>query len=258
MIRKLLLVAAAIAMPASAGAVTLVATAPTAGAAATINCHVAGTVSFATPGLTHNGKAVTTTSSTTNVSTETYTKGTTACAGTGPALAIKSTNTKCNAKNETTVVPACVGHPTDYGYGSFDSYAASGATTLQADVKTLTFTVNKVKYTSTTSTTKGSVAEVGCPTSKTYGTEAGFEIKGKITAPTSSSYKNAATTVIVCLGSAEGSHLLTQHSTKPTVNATKPGFVWNLEQGLGTTTTDKSIVVTKSLFDPTESSLNIA
>ena len=97
MIRRLLLVAAAIIMPASAGAVTLVATAPTAGAAATINCHVAGTIYFATPGLTHNGKVTTATTSTTNVSTETYTKGSTACSGTGPALAIKSTNIKCSA-----------------------------------------------------------------------------------------------------------------------------------------------------------------
>ncbi len=111
MIRKLLLVAAAIAMPASAGAVTLVATAPTAGAAATINCHVAGTVSFATPGLTHNGKVTTATTSTTNVSTETYTKGSTTCSGTGPALKITSTNIKCSASGATTTVPACVGAP---------------------------------------------------------------------------------------------------------------------------------------------------
>ena len=85
MIRKLLLVAAAIAMPASAGAVTLVATAPSAGAAATINCHVAGTVSFASPGLSHNGTvSATATTDTTSVSAQTYTKGTTTCAGTGP------------------------------------------------------------------------------------------------------------------------------------------------------------------------------
>ncbi len=245
MIRKLLLVAAAIMMPASAGAVTLVATAPTAGAAATINCHVAGTVSFATPGLTHNGKVTTATTSTTNVSTETYTKGSTACTGTGPALAIKSTDIKCSASGATTTVPACVGHSTENGYDSFDSYAKTGVSSITADVKTVKFTINSVAYTSTTSTAKGSVATHSCPTSKTYGSEAGFEVKGKITAPTTSPYKNAATTVIVCLGSATGLHLLTQSK------ATKPGFVCNLEQGLGTTTADKQINVIKGLFDPT-------
>jgi hypothetical protein len=252
MIRKLLLVAAAIAMPVSAGAVSLVATAPTAGAAATINCHVAGTINFATPGLTHNGKVTTATTSTTNVTTETYTKGSTACSGTGPALAIKSTNIKCSAKGATTTVPACVGHSTENGYDSFDSYATTGVTSIRADVKTVHFTINSVAYTSTTGTSSSSVAVHTCATSKTYGSEAGFEVKGTITAPTSSPYKGAATTVIVCIGSATGNHLLTQSK------ATKPGFVYNLTQGLGSTTADKQINVVHGLFDPLESTLNIA
>ena len=254
MIRKLLLVAAAIAMPASAGAVTLVATAPSAGAAATINCHVAGTVSFEAPGLSHNGKATTATTDTTSVSAQTYTKGTTACTGTGPALTIKTANKKCNASGETTTVPACVGHPTEYGYGSFDSYAQTGVSSIKSDVKTFKFTINKVAYTSTTLTTSSGVAVHTCPASKVYGSESGFEIKGKITAPTTSPYKNAATTVIVCLGSATGTKLQIQKSPK----ATKPGFVYNLETGLGTSAPDKAIIVTKGLFDPAESSLNIA
>jgi hypothetical protein len=253
-IRKLLLVAAAIAMPASAGAVTLVATAPSAGAAATINCHIAGTVTFASPGLSHNGKVTTATTSTTSVSGETYSKGTTACTGTSPTLSIKTANTKCNASGATTTIPACVGHPTEYGYGSFDSYAKTGVSSIKADVKTYKFTVNKVAYTSTTCTTSSCVAIHTCPTSKVYGSESGFEIKGKITAPATSPYKNAATTVIVCLGSAVGSHLQISKSPK----ATKPGFVYNLTTGLGTSAPDKAIIVTKGLFDPTESSLNIA
>ena len=252
MIRKLLLVVAAIAMPASAGAATLVATAPTAGAAATINCHVAGTITFASPGLTHNGHVTTATTSTTKVGTETYTRGTTTCSGTGPALAIKTANVKCSASGATTTVPACKGHPTEHGYGSFKSYAASGVSSVKADVKTIKFTINGKAYTSTTCTTSGCVATHTCPKSKTYGSEAGFELKGKITAPTTSPYHGAATTAIVCLGSAVGTHLRTQSG------ATKPGFVWNLTEGLGTTTADKAIVVTKSLIDPKESSLNIA
>ena len=123
---------------------------------------------------------------------------------------------------------------------------------IQADVKTFKFTINKVAYTSTTCTTWGCVAVHTCPVSKVYGNESGFEIKGKITAPTTSAYKNAATTVIICLGSATGTHLVTQSK------ATKPGFVYNLTTGLGKTTADKEIIVTKGLFDPLESSLNIA
>ena len=249
---KLLLVAAAVVMPVSAGAVTLVATAPTAGAAATINCHVAGTITFASPGLTHNGKVTTATTSTTNVSAETYTKGSTTCSGTGPALAIKTANTKCNASGATTTIPACVRHPTEYGYDSFDSYAKTGVSSVKAFTKTVKFTINKVAYTSTTCTASSCVAVHTCPTSKTYGSEAGYELKGNITAPTTSPYKGAAVTAIICIGSVTGNHLLTQSK------ATKPGFVWNLEEGLGTTTADKAINVIKGLFDPAESSLNIA
>ena len=251
MIRKLLLVAAAIAIPASAGAVAIVGTAGVAGAVGpTINCHVAGTVTFAAPGLTHNGHVTTATTSTTAVSTETYSKGTTACTGTGPALAIKAANVKCSTSGATTTYPACTGHPTEYGYGSFDSYAKTGVTTIRADVKTVHFTINGTAYPSVTCSTSSCVAIHSCPTSHTYGSEAGFEIKGNIS--TAGTYHGAATTVIVCLGSAVGTHLLTQ------TGATKPGFVWNLEQGLGTTTADKAITVTKSTFDPLESSLNIA
>ena len=62
MIRKLLLVAAAIAMPASAGAVALVGTATVAGAAPTaINCAVSSKVTFASPGLSTKGSVTTAT-----------------------------------------------------------------------------------------------------------------------------------------------------------------------------------------------------
>lgn len=46
MIRKLLLVAAAITMPMSAGAVAIVGTASVSGAATAINCDIAGTVTL--------------------------------------------------------------------------------------------------------------------------------------------------------------------------------------------------------------------
>ncbi len=212
MIRKLLLVAAAIAMPVSAGAVTLVATAGPAAAVTTINCHDTGTITFfGTSGLTHNGYVTTATTSTTAVSTQTYTAGSSACTGTGPALSIKSANTHCNAAGAATEIPACVGHTTsttETGYSSFKSYQSGGTSSMKADVKTLKFTINGTAYTSTTCTASTCVATHACPKSATYGTEAGFELMGNITAPTTSPYLHAATTAIVCLGKITGTHNL--------------------------------------------------
>jgi len=253
MIRKLLLVAAAIAMPVSAGAVALVSTATPAAAAATINCHVGGTITFASPGLTHNGVATTATTSTTTVTKEVFTKGSTAtCSGTGTSLSIKSANTSCSASGETTTVPACTGNPTEFGYDSFDSYASEGVSSIKADVTTIKFKVNSVSYTSTTGSAASDVKIVSCATSATYGSESGYEITGKISAPATSPYHNAVTKFIACIGSATGSHLMTQSG------ATKPGFVYNLSEGLGTTGPDELINVKTALIDPKESSLNIA
>ncbi len=249
MIRKLLLVAAAIAMPASAGVVTLVATAqPAAAAGPTINCAETATITFAgASGLTHNGYATTATTSTTAVGKQTFTKGTTTCTGTGPTLSIKTANTKCSASGETTQVPACTGHPTEYGYGSFKSYVSGGTSSVGTSVKTLTFTVNGHTYTSKTCTTTGCVAAHTCPKSATYGTEAGFELKGNIT--TAGTYSGAATTDIVCLGAITGTN------DKVQTGATKPGFTYNLLQG---ETTGSKITIKTATLDPKESSLNIA
>jgi hypothetical protein len=249
MIRKLLMVAAAIAMPVSAGAVTLVATAGPAGAVGpTINCHDTGKITFAgASGLTHNGYATTATTSTTAVSAQTYTAGSTACTGTGPALSIKSTNTLCSASGETTQVPACVGHPTERGYGSFKAYQSGGVSSIGTSVKTITFTVNAHTYTSKTCTTSGCVATHVCPKSATYGTEAGFELKGNIT--TAGTYSGAATTAIVCIGAITGTN------DKVQAGATKPGFTYNLLQG---ETAGSTITVKTATIDPKESTLNIA
>ena len=76
-----------------------------------------------------------------------------------------------------------MGHPTENGYDSFDSYAKTGVTSIKADVKTIKFTINKVAYTSTTGTTTGSVAIHTCRDVQDLWSEAGFEVKGKITAP---------------------------------------------------------------------------
>jgi len=268
MIRKLLLVAAAIAMPVSAGAVALVATAGPAAAVTPINCHDTGTITFyGTSGLTHNGYITTATTSTTAVSAQTYTAGSSACTGTGPALSIKSTNTHCNAAGAATEIPACTGHTTsttEYGYSSLKSYQAGGTTSVKADVTTLHFTVNSVAYTSTTCTATTCVgtctattcvAAHACPKSTTYGTEAGFEIFGKISAPATSPYLHGVTTAIVCLGKITGTFDLKQPGTPP---ATMPGFTYNLLQGELLTSPQDKITIKTATIDPLESSLNIA
>ena len=244
MMRKLLLVAAAIAMPASASAVTLVATASPAGALMT-NCHVSGIITFAPAGLSHNGYVTTATTSTTHVSTQTYTPGTTACTGTGPALSINSSNTKCSATGATTTIPACIGHLTYYGYGSFKAYQATAASGLLTVTRALHFTINGTTYTSRTCAATGCVAIHTCPTSPTYGMESGYEIKGTITTPPTS----AATVAIVCIGAITGTSLKVQFG------ATRPGFTYNLLQGQ---TAGSTIRIVTATIDPRESSLSIA
>ncbi len=90
--------------------------------------------SSARSGLTHNGYVTTATTSTTAVSTQTYTAGSSACTGTGPALSIKSANTLCNAAGAATEIPACVGHTTsttETGYSSFKSYQSGGTSSVE-------------------------------------------------------------------------------------------------------------------------------
>jgi len=246
MIRKLLVVAAAIAMPMSAGAVAIVGTSAVAGAAApAINCATAGTVTFAAPGLSHNGAVTLNKTTTTHVTAEKFSKGKSACTGTGPGLSITSNNTSCTASGADTTYPACKGHTTGYGYDSWSGYASTGISAVKAAAKTITATVNGVTYTSTTSTASGSVGAATCAKSKTYGSETGYEVKGTITKQsTGTTYLHAATTFVVCLGSVTGTSLTTA------AGATKPGFLANFG---GT----KNLVKT-ALFDPTESSLNIA
>ncbi len=112
---------------------------------------------------------------------------------------------------------------------------------MKADAKTISGTVNGVTYTSTTS----SVAVATCAKSKVYGSETGYLVKGKVTKQsTGTTYINAATTFTVCLGSVTGTKLVTASG------ATKPGFLANFG--------GKTNLVKTALFDPLESSLNIA
>ena len=127
MIRKLLLVAAAIA-PVGTATVTVAGTSGVASATPpTINCQVNGTVTFALPGLSKAGATTTATTETTSTGTVTLSKGTTACTGSSPAQHIKTATVKCTGAGTPTSNTACKAPPPQlYGYDSWNNYATTG------------------------------------------------------------------------------------------------------------------------------------
>jgi len=222
MIRKLLMVAAAIAMPVSAGAVALVGTASVAGAVGpTVNCAVASTVTFAPPGLSKSGAVTTATTSATKTATTVLSKGTTAsCSGSIAPLTITSKNTKCTGKGLPSSNPACVSGK--YGYGSWANYASGGTSSILTSLPTLAFKVGTVTY--TTKNTKAA-PDLSCKASATVGSEIGFTITGAITKQSSgSTYIGAKTTFNACLGLVTGTGLLKQSGKS------QPGFLANFNK----------------------------
>ncbi len=191
MIRKLLLVAAAIAMPLGAVAVTGITTAGVAGAATT--CSVAGTVTFAAPGISHNGAAGPSKTSTTTTSGTTFGGG---CTGGSPAMNITSKSTKCDKHTAglPSSNPACT--PGNYGYGSWANFASGGTAAIQKSLKKLSFTLNGTAF--KTKTTGASV--IGCP-----GSEAGFKLVGTVSSPKAD--KGQTSTLSACLGVITGTGL---------------------------------------------------
>jgi hypothetical protein len=191
MIRKLLLVAAAIAMPLGAVAVTGITTAGVAGAATT--CSVAGTVTFAAPGISTNGGVSASKTSTTSTSATTFGGG---CTGGSPAMNITSKSTKCDKHTAglPSSNPACT--PGNYGYGSWANFASGGTTSIQKALKKLNFTIGAIAY--QTKTTSASI--IGCP-----GSEAGFQLVGTVKSPKAA--KGQTSTLIACLGAITGTGL---------------------------------------------------
>jgi hypothetical protein len=197
MIRKLLLVAAAIAMPMGAVAVTGIATAGVAGAATT--CTVSATVTFAAPGISKPGSVTAAKSSTTTTSATTFGGGCTG--GSGPNN-ITSKNTKCDkhTAGQPASNPACT--PGNYGYGSWSNFTTGGTTSIQKSLKKFTFTLNGTTF--KTKTTSASIILPGA--SNPCGTnEVGFQIVGTVTSPKAD--KGQASTLNACLGAITGTGL---------------------------------------------------
>ena len=193
MLRKMLLIASAIAIPLGATAVTTgitaVAESGTAGATAlAITCKsTSGGVTFATPGVSQNGSFSSSPTSTTKTSTANFNCG---APGTGKSkgMSLVSNSTQCTGTN--TPVTGCTAG--QYNYDSASGFASSGAT-LAAEIPTLKIVIGTTTYISKTSTSAVTLCSGG---------EAGFNIKGKLTSP--AAHAGEATKLTVCLGADTG------------------------------------------------------
>jgi hypothetical protein len=194
MMRKMLLIASAIAIPLGAIGVTAVAGSTMAGASnntlLNITCHLSGaTVTFAAPGLSANGTVSPNPTSTTTTSAQTLTCGT-AGNGTSPGLSIVSASTPCTGTN-TPITGCALGL---FVQDSTAGFSSSGGT-LAASIPKIKFTIGATTYVSKTTSSAGLVCTGG---------ELGFVLKGKLKSP--AAHVNELTKVTACLGTDTGTN----------------------------------------------------
>jgi len=202
MIRKMLVVAAVIAMPMSAAAVIGV-TGGVAGAVAgppdpPVTCTISSTVTFAAPGISLNGQVGTGVKTTqTTVSSETL--GGVGCVGSSSINPIVAKTVKCvkNQPGQPSTNPACNGVSGTEGWDSWGDFAATGTATILKSTKKLNFTINGIPY----QTKNTSATSVSCA-----GGEVGFQISGTIKAPKND--KGQTDVLTACLGTVTGTSLL--------------------------------------------------
>ena len=197
MLRKMLLIASAVAIPLGATAVTTgftaVAESGTAGAAAlAITCKVTtGTVNFATPGISANGSVQAASTSTTTTSTVKYKctpPATTVANGTTKPLAIVSNATPCVGLNNP--IAGCATGM--YTYDSTGDFAAASSTLWQT-IGTLSIKIGAVTYKANLTSSAATLCTGG---------EVGFNIKGKLTALAAHAGESVKDTI--CLGADTG------------------------------------------------------
>lgn len=197
MIRKLAVIAAAVAMPASLVAVVAGVGGGVAAASSPngpVTCTVSATVDFAKPGISNAGSVSTKSSSTTEAKDEVL--GGSGCTGTGTTLKIKSASILCTGTGMPSSNPACfTGSKKEYGYDSWNNYETSGASSLSS-LKLLKFTINGIKY----EIDDLSGTAVGCADS-----EVGFSLTGTVKSPKADKGQSADLTA--CLGSVTGTGL---------------------------------------------------
>jgi hypothetical protein len=202
MIRKMLVIAAAVAMPMSViGAIA--GTSGVAGAKGAappdpgVTCTIGATVTFAPPGLSVNGQVGTgVKTSDTNVSDESL--GGAGCVGSTSIAPIVSKTVKCvkNEPGQPSSNPGCDGVKGTEGWGSWGDYADTGTASVLKDVKKLDFTINGIGY----ETKNTSASDVSCA-----GGEVGFQISGTVGAPKND--KGQTDVLTACLGAVTGTDL---------------------------------------------------
>jgi len=174
MLRKMLLIAAAVSIPIGATAVSAVVQSGTAGATPlAITCKVTtGTVFFASPGLSQNGSFQTASTSTATTSTVNFkcTPPTATTPGKVKPLAIVTPATQCTAPN--VPVTGCV--VGQYNYDNAGAFAGN-ASTLWSQIGTIKLKIGATTY---TTALQSSTIATTCLSG-----EVGFNLKGKLTAP---------------------------------------------------------------------------
>jgi hypothetical protein len=198
-------------------------------------------VTFAAPGISNGGAAQASKTSVSNTSAAPSITCTGKHAGSG-TVAASTIKTKskllCSADTSPNKPAACAANPGFFVYDSASQFV-SGSGTLYKAVKTTTWTVGSTTYVAanTSSATAGSGSGVGmCPA-----TEAGFVLKGHLTAP--AAQLNQATTITACLNTDSGS------------GGTTGNFRADLtSEFVGNTT----LLITSSGFDGAASSIQFA
>ena len=203
MFRKLMAGVVLCSVPVLSFGVAQIATTGTAWAGGTTTCtgtsSAGQVVNFASPGLSDLGTASVSAKSTTTTSS-----GPLSCltskgkseSGTLNASKIKAKSTTLCQNDSNPPSPCPTG---EYVYDSA-SQLATGANLLYKEVKTVSWVIKGVTYTTqnTASNAAGSGSGVGnCPS-----TEVGFELTGKLTAPASSAGKS--TVITACLNTDAG------------------------------------------------------
>lgn len=204
MIRKLLMVAAATAMPLGAIAVGVgggVASAKAPTPLTPITCTASGTVTFAAPGISHLGSvsqsktsAVTTTATTFSACTGGVPINPTS--GSSPANVITSKNTKC-PKNPPYSPPTCI--KPAYLYGTASSFAQTGPAALQKALKKLNITLGSLSFKG--KTTGAAAINPG----GVCGPDTGFALTGTLKSTPKSTLSGF--TLNACLGADTGTSL---------------------------------------------------
>ncbi len=241
MIRKLLMVAAATAMPVGMVAVGVVGDG-TAGAkpppppSPPITCAISSTITFAPPGISTNGAVAPAGYKFSFVNTSlvhftgcTVVNGSTTGAA-GP-LSIRSKNTKCAKTPPNTPVPGCAKGLTYYDTAG--QFAGEGPASIQKALKKLSLVVDGIGFAAKTSS-----AAIVLPGSS-CGTEGGFLLTGSVKAKP---YLYHTDSLLACLGSDTGT------------NTTGNAVADITAAALGNT----SIVVATADIDPATSTLHIS